>query len=87
MHKTIEDGLRDGECRWIVSDGPATFCCEPARPLSSYCPTHHKVVYVSSVRPRPRTATMLPVDFVVASDEPEAPAEPRIDLVEMFERA
>lgn len=80
MHKTIEDGLKSNECRWVFDTTPSTFCCAETRPGRSYCEQHAKIVYVATNRPRTPAPIFLPVEGV-AAPAPE-PAEHRPDLVE-----
>ena len=37
--------LQAGDCRYVVSDGPALFCALPAISGTSWCLAHHRIVY------------------------------------------
>lgn len=79
MHKTIEDGLKSNECRWVFDTSPATFCCKRTT-KGSYCAAHAKIVYVASNRPRSPSPIFLPVENIAPLKADEI--EHRPDLVE-----
>jgi hypothetical protein len=81
MHKTIEDGLTEHECRWVFDTTPKTFCCARTLEGKSYCAEHAKIVYVPNQKPRRRTPLMLPVDPVAPVNEP---VEHHPDVVEVI---
>jgi GcrA cell cycle regulator len=46
--------LKDTDCRYIAGDD-YLYCAHPARPGSSFCPTHHALVWVPT-KPRAQPA-------------------------------
>lgn len=83
MRKTIHDGLKARDCRWVYDTSPATFCCAPTLPGKSYCPEHAEIVYVPNQRPKVRRPTSLPINTIASAKHEEA-TEPRVDLVEVM---